>query len=141
MVNITLLIGCPGAGKSTFASSKNFDIIINDDDIKDSNPNLSVSDIINIITKKLDDIISETNTDTDVSVCVDAFVLTYYSVRFSELYDAEVVYIKKSLETCLSNNKKRNRHVSEDVIKSSYKYLEENKEFFSKTIKSFRVVK
>lgn len=139
MVNITLLLGCPGAGKSTFASSKNFDIIINDDDIKDSNPNLSVSDIINIITKKLDDIISETNTDTDVYVCVDAFVLTYFSVRFSELYNAEVVYIKKSLETCLSNNKKRNRHVPEDIIKSSYKYLEENKEFFSKTIKSFRI--
>ena len=139
MVNITLLLGCPGAGKSTFASSKNFDSIINDDDIKDSNPNLSVSDIINIITKKLDDIISETNTDTDVYVCVDAFVLTYFSVRFSELYDAEVVYIKKSLETCLSNNKKRNRHVPEDIIKSSYKYLEENKEFFSKTIKSFRI--
>ena len=139
MVNITLLIGCPGAGKSTFASSKNFDIIINDDDIKDSNPNLSVSDIINIITKKLDDIISETNTDTDVSVCIDAFVLTYSAVRFSELYNAEVVYIKKSLETCLNNNKKRDRHVSEDIIKSSYKYLEENKEFFSKTIKSFKI--
>ena len=139
MVNITLLIGCPGAGKSTFASSKNFDIIINDDDIKDNNPNLTVSDIINIITNKLDSIISETNTDTDVSVCVDAFILTYFSVRFSELYNAEVVYIKKSLETCLSNNKKRNRHVPEDIIKSSYKYLEENKEFFSKAIKSFRI--
>ena len=139
MVNITLLLGCPGAGKSTFVSSKNFDIIINDDDIKDSNPNLSVSDIINIISNKLDDIISETNTDTDVSVCIDAFVLTYFAVRFSELYNAEVVYIKKSLETCLSNNKKRNRHVPENIIKSSYKYLEENKEFFSKTIKSFRI--
>lgn len=138
MVNITLLLGCPGAGKSTFASSKNFDIIINDDDIKDSNPNLSVSDIINIITNKLDSIISE-NTDTDVSVCIDAFVLTYFAVRFSELYNSKVVYIERSLETCLSNNKKRNRHVSEDLIKRSYKYLEENKEFFSNTIKSFRI--
>lgn len=131
---ITILVGCPGAGKSTWASKQNFDIILNDDELFDQYPEIPEREMPRKIDSILLDILK--SSDKGLNICIDAFTLLYVDIACLAMkYNAKIVYINTPLNICLYQNNKRDRHVPEKLIRLSYIILQNNKTDFKEKLK------
>ena len=124
-MQLTILVGAPGSGKSTYASKQNYDYIINDDDIKDRG--------CENVSKEISRLLGEYS-HSNLKICLDAMIVICGVVSIAKEYNAKIVILDKDVSTCISNNQKRTRHVSEGSIRFFNSYIKSNIEFYQNEI-------
>lgn len=127
-----LLIGSPGAGKSTYINEKFPELhVISCDQIREEHFGFSRSiDIRLSVLKILLDEISKAHLNSKKFV-IDTTYFNEISTRnvlfkYIPASLISVIFIKKSLDTCIIQNARRVRHrrVNEDMIRILYKRID-----------------
>lgn len=146
-----LMSGPAGSGKSTWAEKykkvNNNTIIISSDVVRyDLFKSYTLTreqekQVVPTMIKQMQEAAKQgLDIIVDVAICKNKSRIKWYNKIRPYYKDIELVVINTSLEKCIKQNKKRNRHVPEEVIKEMYSMLEEPDEEVKKLFKSITYV-
>ena len=128
MATLYVMIGIPGSGKSTYAKNIPNATVVSSDEIRyeltgDYSNLTKDKQVFSLLEKRILDLLKAGKDAVYDATNINLTKRRKITAKYSDLAKIVYIYMDTSLKTALERNKKRERKVPEDVIRSMYRNL------------------